>query len=310
MNIELLKILNKLSKFHEVNNYVKMSGGEIQGTTQNLTVITPYESPVDCMPELSSVCRALKPTSKIKLTPTKKLSIITGKTRSLVRTFSGIYPDPPKEPKMVPINTAKLLNSINILKSFTGKDNHSLWTSCLIVKDGNIMASNNVCIASMPFADVPDFIMQPVIIECITKSKSPAIMIGTCERSTSVLFEDYSMVTCANLDYNIPDLKSVMKVGNTEPIPEGIAEGLAVLDKLFTGKGVPKVYLTPDGMRSDPEVADIGHVYEMEGLTESQYSLKVLSTVVNVATHIGFASSGLSSFVGEDGLEGVFMGIR
>lgn len=266
-------------------------GSRVTGYNGKMSLSAPLPLDVDCCPKAMPFVRAIEActeTAQLSLTPSGKLSIRSGKFRAHVETLEEAeYPEVAPEGDEVAVD-GELLPALALLYNFVAQDASRPWATGVLLDGQSAFATNNVVLVQrwlgyrFPFrVTLPRYAVK----EMLRIGEEPLRVQLT---GTSATFH-YSGERWLRTQLNSaewPDAAGLLDKlpMDCKPVPAGLFDALDVVAP-FTDE-LNRVLLR-DGHVATADTD--GTSVEVPGLPEAgAYNLKMLRSLADTATHIGF----------------------
>jgi hypothetical protein len=295
--------------------HFRIEGGTVRSYNGALAISCPIPLDIDCCPKAVPMVKAIEkceePTT-ISLTPTRKLSIRSGRFRALVDTIDGETPHVQPAGEPFAFDGAKFLEACKLLEPFIGSDASRPWTNGVLLEGQSAYATNNTCLvqywlgSAFPLrVNVPKAAIREVL-----RIDEPPTHGQVAGNSITFHYTDGRWIRSQLLETSWPmDLISGLldKPSNPVPIPDGFFEGLAAIKAM--ADGTSRVYLKDGALRTHAD-HDEGAMWDVELPAEGLYNLNMMSLLESVVTSIDLTPyPGPALFFGEK-LRGAIVGMK
>jgi len=282
------KIRKVFSTFNAGNiNRVAVMDGRIFATDDRIIVSTPFDSDLSFMVDGETFGKAVT-RDKATLTIDEAGDVIVTAgvfTASLVTSEPDPRMRPDGEWQPLPKN---LLMAFEALQPFQSDDVSREWACAITIKDGHLFATNNYIFAVWDDEDAADMdVSFPawVVDYMLDLDEKPT---GLCIHDDwiGLRFEDDTEILAFRLSREME--QSVMDMGLAiERVGEKIPEGWRkILSEVVEQPGADTVVITPTQLICETDKGTLVAEIASPTTVESQFSPKLLLTVVGIATHI------------------------
>jgi len=291
--------------------------GRIQGTDGRVAIDSPCVAfkGVNAVVPAGRFCRAVDSCAREpRFTFTEqRLTISSGSFRAhlpLAELESYPVSDPPKQKQPLRIDLKRVLS---LLRPFVSSDGTRPW-SCGILLDGkHAHATNNVALARAPCEiKLTRPINLPVFaVDEILRVPDLPTHLHAEENSATLFYDKDRWIRSQLFSSEWPDLtvlyKSIPK--KMPKVPEGLSVAVDHVAPFCPDENLPVIVLGAKGIGTEEGV--MGAFVSLPGLAEGRYRAEVFQLVLSAATHIDLKGyPGHVFFAGQDGLVGVFTGVR
>jgi DNA polymerase III sliding clamp (beta) subunit (PCNA family) len=266
--------------------------GRVRAFNGVIALSSPIPFDISCRPKAVPLIKTIATctdTIQLSLTPGGKLSVKSGKFRSLIDSAPDENtPHPFPEGAIVQINGDALLKGIKAVAPFIGDDASRRWANGILVKDGSLFATNNVMLVQYWLGE--DFgsvvtIPQAAIKEML-RINEPPLYAQLAEGSVTFHYENERWLRTQLYDSKAwPDFAPILDRPSVQsPIEEGFFEALEAIkpftDKAGTVEFIMQALTTHlDGFE--------GATFDVPTLTaEGKYCINMLEILKGSATTI------------------------
>jgi hypothetical protein len=323
MMLETLKfVMGAVSKKDHVPEltHFHIANSRISGYNGKMRISAPIALDIDCCPKADQLVKAINacdPDSplQVKLTPTGKLSIHSGKFRALVDCVPmETYPD------MQPGGTSApgdgLLSVFTLLYDYTSDDVSRPWASGVLVDGQFAYATNNVIFAQayhgQPFpyrVNIPRYAVKE-----LARIGEECLRVQLTANTATFHFADGRWLMTQLVAVDWPAIDAVFArmaaYGAVPACPQGLWDALDTLAPFVGEAG--RVYAAGGSLTTtaDMDVAT-GAVVDVDGLQATGiYNHKMLSSLRGVALQLDFeAYPAPMTWYGVN-VAGLFVGMR
>ena len=284
-----------------------------QATDGRIIVDVGSTFPFDVVLDATKFARAIraigKKEIKVKLTGTKRVSISGGKFRALLGTSEELFPLTKPSDTSVPCPST-LLDICSQLVKCIGLDASRPWSQSILIKDGVAYATNNVIIISLPAVGVPDCVIPVDTVEVLNGCSSPPSGMQVTESHIEFSFSNGDWIRCGILDQAWPPVEKFIVATDTVPLPDDFSDAILTLKPFCAEPKAPTVYC--EGNVVSTSLEDIGATVELDTTgMKGKYRIEILQIIAEVATSVDFSGYPKACyFTGDNGVRGVFMGVR
>ena len=272
--------------------HFRIEDGHVRSFNGTLAISSPIAFDIDCTPKGIPFVKAIqncKETVTMKLTPTGKLSIKSGKFKALIPCVDTETPHVIPEGKMHEVDGDELLRAFKLLLPLVGDDASKPWSNGLLLKGQSAFATNNIVIAQYWLGvEFPVVCNVPAMaVKEVLRVKEPPIGIQIAENSITFHYKDKRWIRTALYDTAWPEVERILDVpSNAVPIDEKLYEALDII-KPFTDD-MNRVYIKGGKVMTHLDDSD-GASYEVEGLViDGVFSRDMLVLLKGVATTADF----------------------
>lgn len=209
--------------------HFEIKNKKIKGTNGSLTICSPIALDIEAKPKALPFVKAIQSckgnTVQIHVTPTGRLSVKSGKFKSLIECTTEDFPDIEPEGTWVSLTDTPILPALKKLLEFTAEDASRPWALGVMFRGDKAFATNNIILLeySLGFkfpveVNIPKF----AVAEIVRVGKEP---IGMMVTATSVTFM-YDQFTWIRTQLYQDDWPDVGKVLDKEVVYDAIPENL------------------------------------------------------------------------------------
>lgn len=313
---DLKFVMGAVSKkdFLPALTHFRIEGGTVRSFNGTLALCTPIQLSLECTPKAVPLVKAIQncdETVSLSLTPTGKLSVKSGKFRSLIECVSTETPHVLPEGDIFPIDGTALLDALKSLQPFIGDDASRPWANGILLKGASAYATNNVILAefwtgnNFPITcNVPRMAIREML-----RIGEPPISAQATENSITFHYEGSKWIRTALYDLGWPDLDKVLnRSSNPEPINE---EMFAALEKIAPFADVMgRVFFQEGSLTTHPQQTEGAH-YELTGFPhDGVYQISMLALLQGTAKSIDFSTYPSPCLWFGDNIRGAIIGMR
>lgn len=277
---------------------------------------SPIECDLDIAPQGLPFLRALNActeTISLALTPNGRLSIASGKFKTLVNCV------PPEEHKAQPPAGAfvelngSMLTALKVLEPFMGFDASRQWACGILFRGSSAYATNNITFLQYWLgAEFPIEVNIPsqAVRELIRIGEEP-LGLQVCENTLTFYYSGgrWLMTALSTLEWpNVDPIFELTESATYVPLPEGLMPALSVIAPFVDDMG--RVYFDGLCARTHIEHAE-STVYGFDGAPSAGlYSVHQLLNLSGVAKAADFTAYPKPIAFQGDRLRGVIAGLR
>lgn len=281
------EIVPALSHFH-------ISNGVVTGYNGKMALSSPIPVDIDCCPKAIPFIKAIQAcdeTVQLHLTPTGKLSIRSGKFRSIIECFPEEFPDIKPDGIVIELpQEASLVPALKTLYPITSEDASRPWAAGVRLNGQTAFATNNVILVQywlgfrFPYAIC---IPRYAVSEIIRIGIEPARL----HVSGTSLTVEYPEGRWLRTQLNSADWPPAEELlgklpPNADPIPEGFFESIELLEP-FVNK-MDEIHFLEGRLSTEVKDAD-GTTVDFTGLPPvGIYSATMLLLLKGIAEYIDF----------------------
>lgn len=223
--------------FVPVLRHFYIAGGKIQGSDGKMTLCAPIEGIPDCCPDGATFIKAINACHVstppvMKLTPTGRLSIKSGKFTALIHSvpvdeYYLTEPEGEKHP-LAP----GLLDAIKALRPFVGSDATRQWSTGILFRDGHMYATNNIMLVEAIHAtNLPALCLPASVLDELIRIGEDPVAFSATETNVTFFLAGERWVKSQLLPTDWPDVKAMLdnSPSATEPVVEGFFTALLTL---------------------------------------------------------------------------------
>lgn len=282
----------------------------IQGNNGKICIDAPLDTDLNVTVPADKFYRAVKMCGaklNIKTTPTGRLSMTCGKFRALLTML-------PNEsfPKMEIkndsfLNCEGIIPVIKKLKPFISDDASRQWSRSILFKDGYAWATNNVIVARIKVNFEWEGAIPVLAINEIIRLNEQPLGIAINENYVCFKYNNDVWLRATTCGEPWPEISSVVKECDAEPIPKYFIETLNALLPFCEDPKYPFFTLGKEGIHTDS--LDTGASVDLTSFPDSKFRAENLINVANIATHIAFSSYPNPCYFKGDGIDGALVGV-
>ncbi len=295
--------------------------GRVQGGNGRITIDAPLDAPLDlggvditvpAVPFLRAV-DACGGAPVLNITEGGRLTMKKGKFRSVL---------PLSDSTSFPLQTLEweghrdwkpgsgLIKILRTIRPFIGEDASRPWACGVLFSDGYLYATNNVVMVRIPYTmpegtqmNLPSYAVD----ELLRIGEDPERMLFD-ENKAAFHYGDRWMRS--NLfDVAWPDVSKFFDEAALDPVPEGLREAVEKIRPFCQDSKFPIITMNSEGVHTAE--GDMGASVEGYELPDSKYRAEPLQLVLTHAKRIDLSKyPGPVPFVGDNGLEGVMIGVK
>lgn len=296
--------------------HFQIKDGFIRSFNGSISLCCPIELKLNCMPKAAAFMKAIqtcRETVKLSLTPTGKLSVVSGKFRALIECLPEGFPEMAPEGRELAVE-ADFLDALSILEPLIGEDASRPWSRGILFKDGWAYATNNIVAARFDAGQTAlSGINLPhgAVNEILRIGKRPVRALVS-ENSISFVYDDGSWLRTALLPADLwPDIDKLVDGANEldlDYIPDEFFQGLDDLAP-FTDE-LRSVFIKPNYLTTslNPEAATYINVPGL--LNFGKFNIDMWRLLKGVAQTMGRGERESLVFFAAPNLMGAIIGMR
>lgn len=299
----------------ELRHY-RISSGRITAFNGRLALSAPVDLDMEAFPNADMFFKAIsacKDSVAIHITETKRLAIRSGRFKAFVPCLDdvGYAAGPEGEVFDVPDNFIKAIETIY---PFVSEDASRPWSMGALLKEGSILATNNVTLVqywlghSFPPTNLPRFTLAELLR---VKEAPEKIQISDHSATFHYSGDRWFRTQLMPPEWPFDKVETLLGVDvNMKPLPDGFADAVETLTPFFEGKA-SAVYFVDEGLCTETEAANDGVHIKVPGLPDGPiFSIHQLKLVCAVASKVDFSLfPNPAIFIG-DNLRGAAVGMR
>jgi DNA polymerase III sliding clamp (beta) subunit (PCNA family) len=223
--------------FVPVLRHFYIAGGKIQGSDGKMTLCAPIEGIPDCCPDGATFIKAINACHVstppvMKLTPTGRLSIKSGKFTALIHSvpIGDYYLVEPEGDKHA--LASGLLDAIKALRPFVGNDATRQWSTGILFRDGHMYATNNIMLVEAAHAtNLPTLCLPASVLDELIRIGEDPVEFSATETTVTFFLSGERWVKSQLLPIDWPDVKGMLDTAPSasEPVAPGFFEALQTL---------------------------------------------------------------------------------
>lgn len=302
--------------------HFKIKDGKVMAHNGRLTLCSTINVALDIRPNAAAflaAVRACPATIALTLTPSGRLSVRSGKFKSLVECLPEDGATEFLEPEGEEVELGdSFLEGLRLLSPLMGIDASRPFAMGIKLSQASMFATNNVMIGefwhgkNMPI----DAIIPAMAVDQLLRIGEKPTKIQVTENSASFWFGENRWLRTNLIDGSQwPDDKitavlNSLASGNQQPISDEFREAVTTL-KPFLGD-VPRIYVYPDRLATshEEEQGTSMEVSNGEGIPLQAYAHKQLEILCEVASSIDWTAYPKPAMFKAQSLRGVIVGQR
>lgn len=289
----------------------------VRGFNGTLALSSPIAMDINCKPKAAPFIKAIancKETVKLKITPTGKLSIISGKFRALIECVEEETPHVLPEGQFFDLDGENFVKCLTTLVKFIGNDASRPWSNGIKFEGQIANVTNNAILVQSWMASVFPVICcvhKEAIVELL-RIKDEYPNRAQCDgRSLTFHYESGRWIRTALIDpTKWPNVGQVLDTASSpQPIDKEIFVGAETI-KPFTDK-LGRVYFEQGKLKTHLHDDDEGAVYEVVGLPEQRcFNLDMLMLLKDTVNTIDWGYDKKPAFFFGDNIRGAMVAMR
>jgi DNA polymerase III sliding clamp (beta) subunit (PCNA family) len=299
-------------------SHFQIRDGRITSFNGMFSISAPIDFDLNCNPKADTLVKAIGHCTKtvhLKLTPTRKLSITSGKFRALIDCFPEALPEIVPDGTLVDLKNDKLYKGLSTIYPIVGEDATRPWANGVMIKDMSMYATNNIILVERWLGiKLPEVVNIPklAIREVLRVAENPA-SVQLSRNSLTFHYHSGAWIRTQLLDTGWPDSIGKLLVSSDKSIsmPAGFFKSLEQLKDFMDDHG--RIHLR-DGHLSTRSVDDkegSGAEVEIDGLVGTGfYNYEMLTKLKTVANQIDFTAYPKAVPFTGDELRGIIAGMR
>lgn len=295
--------------------HFRIEDGEVRSFNGTLAISSPIAFDINCTPQGAPFVKAIqncKDAVTMKITPTGRLSIKSGKFKALIECVDAETPHVKPEGEYHTVEGDHIIKAFKILYPLIGDDASKAWSNGLLLKGSSAFATNNIVIAEYWLGTHFPLVcnIPAVAIKEVLRVKEAPIGIQIGDGNITFHYNDKRWIRTNLFDAKAwPEVARVLEVdSNPIPINEGLFEALDVV-KPFTDK-MGRVYISKGKVMTHLNDED-GASYEVDGLEiNGVFARDKLMLLKGIATTADFSLYPKPSTFFGDRVRGVIVGMR
>lgn len=290
--------------------------GKVRGFNGVMALCSPIPFDISCKPKADKLIKAIascEETVALSLTPTGKLSVKSGKFRTLIECVDGLTVHTIPEGEHMPIDGEALLAGLKAVAPFIGDDASRRWTNGVLIDQQSLFATNNVILVQYWMGiNFPRTINLPrdAVNEMVRIGKPP-VAIQLAENSITFHYENERWLRTQLFDHTAwPDLNKILNApSNQSPMPEGFAKALSVV-KPFVDK-IGTVIFQQQRIVTHEDESE-GASFDLPDLIgeEGRYNVTMLELLAGTAKTIDWTTYPKPCLFSAGRLRGAIIGMR
>lgn len=297
--------------------HFRLANGRIMGFNGAIALSSPIDLDLDCSPAAIPFTRAIqtcRETIQLHLTPSRKLSVVSGNFKAFVDCLpdDNAFPKIEPEGEEINIDGKILIDCLRTLDPFIGEDASRPWARGILIRGTSAYATNNITLIQKWLGvNFPEINIPAETVAELLRIGEPPDRVLACPRSLSFLYHGGQWLRSQTLTIGWPNLQPIFDAGGTpSKLPTGFYEALEDLTPFLNE--FECCFFTP-GQVSTEATDGTGASIHVEGFNGvGAFNLKQLKLLRHVADEIDFTSFPKPSyFIGEDQtIRGVIVGKR
>lgn len=292
-----------------------IEAGTVRGYNGTIALCSPIPFDIACKPKAEPLIRAIgncDDTVQLTMTAAGRLRVHSGAFKAFVDCIAGDTPHVTPTGERVELDGPALLAGIKAVQPFIGEDASRPWANGVLIRNGSVFATNNVCLVEYWVGSVfPRVVNLPrgAVREIVRIDEAPTHA-QVDDSSVTLHYEGNRWLRTQLLSGDWPDLAKVLDVPSTpQPIHAGLFEGLEKI-KHFLDPKLPRVFFRGDRMLTHTTEGE-GADYEVEGLgMTGVYNAGMLELLHGSADRADFTLYPKPAMFFGDRLRGAIIGMR
>lgn len=290
--------------------------GRVRGFNGVLALCSPIPFDIACRPKADDLIKAIAvcdDTIQLNLTPAGRLSVKSGKFKTLIPCVEGDTPHPVPEGQFVQFDGATLLAGLKAVEPFIGNDASRKWANGVLVRDGSLFATNNIMLVQYWVGSMfPNVVNIPAVaVKEMLRINEPPSFAQIADGNITFHYEGDRWLRTQLYDTDTwPDLGKVLdRASNQQPIDEELFKGLEFI-KPFVGKLGAVIF--QDQFITTHEGDEDGATYDVPNLIgiEGRYNITHLELLKDTAKTIDWSGYPGPCMFQNDRLRGAIIGMR
>lgn len=289
--------------------------GRVQGSNGAVCL----DAPMDFFePEDHVTINAVKMMGVVKLcagkfnyrfTTKQKLAVSKNKFRALIPIFGeGEYHVTEKE-EGITIKAEGLLHTLEELRPFVSEDASRPWSRSIMFKNGYAYATNNTVLARLPAPNVAETSVPVSAIDILLDLGMEPATVEVTSRTITFSFPNGMWLQSQLIEAGWPDVEKIIIPSLYEDLPEYFAGAIENMIPFCDDPKFPIITLGEYGVSTSEGATEA--TIDLGELPESVFRAEPLLMVARKAVGIAFESYPKACyFEGEDGVEGMLIGIK
>jgi DNA polymerase III sliding clamp (beta) subunit (PCNA family) len=233
--------------------HFRIKDGRVTGYNGKMALSSPIPIDLDCTPKGSAFATAIaacEATVQLSLTPTGRLSVRSGKFRSLIECSEEVFPEIGPEGIQVELTPeSPLLPALRSLYPLTAEDASRPWAAGVLFNGVTAFASNNIVLAQYWLGfRFPYKICVPryAVAELLRINEEP-VRLWVSQTSITFEFSNSRWLRTQLNDNDWPPAEELLDKlpGNAPPIPAGMFSAVDKLERIYFREG--EIATHPDG---------------------------------------------------------------
>lgn len=295
---------------------MRLNKGKIIGTNGSITIgadipeLEEFDITLPAEQFVKAISIADISKLKLKVTPTKKLSLIAGKFRAMIPTTPN-EAFPMVEPEGDFIGCGGLIEALSAVAPFMGDDAIRLWSNGVLLTNEYVYATNNVAIVRYKVnMSLPNTVLPRCAVEELLRIGRDPIGIVHSGVSISFIMEEDIWLHSRLIGMPWPDVDRFFDYDMNFPVlnPELITAVEAV-SPFCPDPKLPKIYFSDEGVSTHE--GEMSSSYELKELPVACFHAEVLKRLLPSIDTIDFTPYPKPCpFTGKNKLmQGVIMGL-
>lgn len=248
--------------------HFKIAGGRIQGYNGCISLSSPIALDLDVTPRALPFIKAIetcKDSVALSLTPTKRLSIKSGKFKAFVECTDEVFPEVIPEGETIPLKNG-IMKAIQTLAPFIAQDASRPWATGVLFRGNSAFATNNIIITEqwLGYRFPVEVNIPMAAIKELLRIKEEPTHLQVTDTAITFHYENNRWLRSQLSSLDWPDVAPLLnRETNQQPLPENFFSLLAELAP-FTDE-LDRVHLSPGKISTSIEDGE-GASNEVPGL--------------------------------------------
>lgn len=287
----------------------------VRGYNGIVALGSPIAFDISCKPRGEQLVKAISNCDgdvELRMTPTGRLSIKSGKFKALIDCIDCETPHVIPEGQPFQIDGKAILQAFKILLPLVGTDASRPWCEGILLDGQSAFATNNVILAEYWCgAEIPHPVNIPkVAIKEMVRIGEEPIGALILDSAITFLYSEERWIRTQLLATDWPDIRVILnKESHSVVINDELFTALEVI-KPFTGDKLNKVYINGSVVSTHYDPED-GACYEIDAdMGQGVYTLDMLYLLKNIATTIDWSFYPAPCPFFGDRVRGVIVGLK
>lgn len=301
--------------FVPVLTHVNIKAGTIQAYNGMVMLSSPIELNLDCSPEALTFIKAIqtcKESIQMHMTPGGKLSIKSGKFKTLVPCSTDEFPNASPAGERIELPGEGFIPALKRLEPFIAEDASRPWARGILFTGRTANATNNIILAQLwlPFSFPIAVNLPHAAVNELIRIKEEPIEMLVEENQITFMYEGGRWLRTQLYSTKWPDIEALYaKVHpGAHDIPEGFFDALREVRPFVDS--IERVYLKHGvvATSAEPELATTSEVDDLQ--SNSIYNVEMLLMLEGVADKFNFAAWPAPAMFYGDNIRGCVVGIK